>query len=67
MRGVVRTVAAVLLSVVLFSTEPTPAAHARQSPRAGLTPRTLGAIEELRAAFNDDRGKLRILLLLSPT
>ena len=67
MRCIVRSVAAVLTSVVVFSTAPTPAAHGRQSARAGQTLQTLGGIDELRAAFNDDRGKPRILLLLSPT
>lgn len=67
MRRIVRTVAAVVTSVVVFSTQPTPAASAPQAPRARPTLQTLGGLDDVRAAFNKDRGKLRILLLLSPT
>jgi hypothetical protein len=66
MRVLVHTVAAVVTAVVVLSTPPAPAASAPQV-HSRPTLRTLGGIEDVRAAFNKDRGKLRILLLLSPT
>jgi hypothetical protein len=39
----------------------------RPAPPAGVTLRDLGSVDDLRQAFNQDRGHPRLLLLVSPT
>lgn len=43
----------------------TPATQSTAPDEVGLT--DLTSVEQLRAAFNEDRGTARLLLLLSPT
>ena len=67
MRPVRCTVAAVVTSMLVFAAQPTPATPAPQPSRTSASLKTLGGLDDLRTAFNRDRGQVRVLLLLSPT
>ena len=64
-RTVTRLSAAVLLATSLLS----PMRPAAMQPPAAnmVTLRDLGGLDDLRALFENDREKLRLVLLLSPT
>lgn len=59
--------AAVILTAIVLLVASAPAVQPRQAaePRSPLT--SLGSVDDLRMSFNKDRGKLRLVLLLSPT
>ena len=67
MRGLIRAAtAAIAVAAAIFVSAPPPAAAANAAAPAGRL-RELRGLDDLKAAFNTDHGRVRLVLLLSPT
>ncbi len=64
-RAIARRGAAVIFIALLSVTAGSALAQTRQPPASSL--QDLHSLNELREAFNHDAGKIRLILLLSPT
>ena len=67
MREVLRLAAVILSAALVFFAPPAPAAQSLPATPAGAFLKSLDRVDDLRASFNKDRGRLRLVLLLSPT
>ncbi len=61
----IRLLAALLVAATLFA--PAPIASVPPQAYAPNTLHDLGSVEQFRDAFNADKGRPRVVLLLSPT
>lgn len=67
MRGLIRAAtAAIAVAAAIFVSAPPQAAAANAAAPAGRL-RELRGLDDLKAAFNTDHGRVRLVLLLSPT
>lgn len=67
MRAVLRSAAVILTAAVVCFAPAAPAAQSPPGTPAGALLKSLDNVDDLRASFNKDRGRLRLVLLLSPT